>query len=106
MGTDYETMRMLCSAKRPSYPAVIEQTTQGDYGFLTGAIPAELQGIRYKTAGEAVYALLRSEAVKTGKIIHFQVQEDGHISKPYRKVSADKWAKDDGGGVYVATMPS
>ena len=106
MGTDYETMRMLCSPTHSSFPAVIEQTKQGDYGFFTGAIPAELQGIRYKTAGDAVYALLRSEAVKTGKIVHFQVQEDGHLSKPYRKVGEDKWVKDGGDGVFVATMPS
>lgn len=105
MGTDYETLRMLCSAKRPSYPAVIEQTKQGDFGFFSGAIPTDLQDKRYKTAGDAVYALLRCEAVKSGQIIHFQIQEDGHLSKPYRKVSENKWVKDDDPGIFVVTVP-
>ena len=101
--SDYETLRMLANTRTAKYPAVIERNKKGEFGFFCGAIPTELAEKRYKVAGDAVYDLLRSDAVKQGKIMHFQVEVDGHLSKPYRKVSADKWVKDDGNGVFVVT---
>jgi len=78
------------------FPAVIGQNLRGEFGFFRGAIPTELEGKKYKTAGDAVYDFVRCEAAKTGVIKAFQVEENGHISKPYRKVSENKWVKDDG----------
>ncbi|KKM98528.1 hypothetical protein LCGC14_1156850 [marine sediment metagenome] len=102
--SDYETLRMLANSQAARYPAVIEKNLKGEYGFFCGAIPTELADKRYKVAGDAVYDLLRSDAVKQGKITCFQVEEDGHLSRPYRKVSADKWVKDDGKSLSVAKI--
>jgi len=86
-------------ARRPKqgsqFPAIIDQTKQGDFGFMRGAIPAELEGKRFKTAGDAVQAFIHSEAAHSGEIDRFQIQEDGHISRPYRKVTATNWVKDE-----------
>lgn len=105
MGSDYETLRVMVNGGG-KFPAVIGQNRQGDFGFFCGAIPTELAGRKYKTAGDAVYAFVRCEAVQQGAINAFQIEENGHISKPYRRISENKWAKDDGSGVFVATIPA
>jgi len=102
MGSDYEALRVMVNGGG-KFPAVIGQNLRGEFGFYCGAIPAELAGKKYKTAGEAVYDFIRCEAAKSGIITAFQVEENGHISKPYRKIAADKWVKDDNPGVFVVS---
>lgn len=76
------------------FPAVIGQNRLGEYGFWTGAIPTELEGKKYKCAGDAVYDFIRCAAAKTGSITAFQIEQDGHVSKPYRQNKEGNWVID------------